>query len=58
MKVREIVAFVTDHGGISYATDRARCYAEQARELIAGFPESPAKTSLHALAEFMVAREK
>jgi octaprenyl-diphosphate synthase len=58
MKVREIVAFVTDHGGIAYATERARCYAEQAQELIAGFPESPAKTSLYALAEFMVARQK
>jgi len=58
MNVREVVAFVTRYGGIAYATERARAYARQAQERIAGFPASPARTSLHALADFTVEREK
>jgi octaprenyl-diphosphate synthase len=58
MKVREIVAFVTQYGGIAYATEQAYAYVRQAQERIAGFPDSPAKASLNAFADFVVEREK
>ena len=56
--VRRIVAFVERHGGIAYATDRARSYARAAQDLITGFPDSPSRTSLMAFADFVVDREK
>ena len=58
MKVREVVAFVTQYGGIAYATNQAYAFVRQAQERIAGFPDSPAKASLNAFADFVVEREK
>lgn len=56
--VRRIVRFAEEHGGIAYATQRARHYAAQAKEQIADFPDSPSKASLAAFADFVVDREK
>lgn len=56
--VRRIVRFAEEHGGIAYATQRARHYAAQAKEQIATFPDSPSKASLAAFADFVVDREK
>jgi octaprenyl-diphosphate synthase len=58
IKVREVVEFVTKHGGIEYAVERARGYAHQAQAQLATFPDSPAKASLHAFADFVIEREK
>lgn len=56
--VRRIVSFTEQYGGITYATERARSYARAAREQIAVFPDTPARASLMAFAEFVVDREK
>ena len=56
--VRHIVRFVEYHGGIAYATERARHYAAEAKEQLAVFPDSPSRTSLLAFADFVVDREK
>lgn len=56
--VRAVAAFVNRYDGITYATERARAFAREAQALIAGFPDSPARAALHALADFMVEREK
>jgi octaprenyl-diphosphate synthase len=58
MNLRSVVRFVTDHGGIEYASARAGQYADAAKRLLGAFPASPAKTSLEAFADFVVAREK
>jgi len=58
LKERDVVAFVNRYGGITYALECARAYARRAQELIAEFPDSPAKTSLHAFADFVIEREK
>jgi octaprenyl-diphosphate synthase len=58
MDARKVVAFVTEYGGINYATERARGYARQAQALLEEFPYSPAKTSLLAFADFVIEREK
>ena len=56
--VRRIVRFVEGQGGIVYATERARHYAEEAKAQLAGFPDCPSRTSLLAFADFVVDREK
>ncbi len=58
LKERDVAAFVTRYGGITYALTCARGYARHAQELIAEFPDSPAKTSLHAFADFVIERDK
>jgi octaprenyl-diphosphate synthase len=43
-------------GSLSYASDRARDYARRAVGCLAGFPDSPAKKMLTAIADFVVSR--
>lgn len=43
-------------GSLSYASDRARDYARRAYDRLAGFPESPPKKMLAAVADFVVSR--
>jgi octaprenyl-diphosphate synthase len=56
--VRRIVRFAEAHGGIAYATQRARHYAAEAKAQLAPFPDSPSKASLVAFADFVIDREK
>ena len=58
MRVHEIVEFVTRYGGLEYAAGRAVHYAALAKSDIGTLPESPAKRSLLAFADFVVEREK
>jgi octaprenyl-diphosphate synthase len=58
LKLKEVVTFVTDFGGIDYAMERARGYARQAQACLQTFPQSASKTSLAAFADFVVEREK
>ena len=57
--VRRIVAFRRTAGRdrLCHRTRAALCRA-QAQEQIAGFPDSPSRTSLMAFADFVVDREK
>lgn len=43
-------------GSLSYASDKARDYARSAVDRLAGFPESPSKKMLAAVADFVVSR--
>jgi octaprenyl-diphosphate synthase len=56
--VRKVVEFVTRYGGIEYATAQARTFAARAQSCLSAFPDSPARTSLAAFADFVVDREK
>jgi len=58
MKVERVLEFVRAHGGLDYAAARARGFSAEAKALIAPFPDSPARTSLLAFADFVVEREK
>lgn len=56
--IANIMAFVEKNGGIAYATRRAFEFAEQAKHILGKFPDSPAKRSLCAFADFVVNRAK
>jgi geranylgeranyl pyrophosphate synthase len=58
IKIAEVVQFVTAYGGLAYASSRAGQYAAAAKTNIAALPDSPAKQSLAAFAEFVVQRDK
>jgi len=55
---QEIQEILQKHGSVAYAMEVAERYAEQARQALAGFPESDFKRALLWVPDFVVAREK
>jgi octaprenyl-diphosphate synthase len=58
VKVKQVLAFVEGYGGLAYAEREARRYARTAQEHLAALPDTPARASLTAFADFVVDREK
>jgi geranylgeranyl pyrophosphate synthase len=56
--VKQVVDFVTQHGGITNANEVTRSYCEAAKKSLDIFPESEVKTALCSLADYVVEREK
>lgn len=55
-RIDEVVAAIVDTDALKYTTQLARKHAESAREALDGLPDSDAKRSMLATAEFAVAR--
>lgn len=55
--IREVSQFVHDTGGISYTRERMHAYANEARDLLMTFPDSPARSSMLDLVDYTVKRE-
>ena len=55
-KVRELIAWVKEKGGMEYAVQRMNEYRDQALSLISDFPDSPAKKSLYEMVNYVVDR--
>ncbi len=56
--VNDVVHFVNEMGGISFAFDKMHEFKSSAMEILQSFPESPARDSLRELVEFTVSRNK
>jgi len=56
-KVREVISFVKNSGGIEYARQAMERYYQQALELLKPMPESEYKTSLSQLVRFTIERK-
>lgn len=57
-KVREVIRFVQQSGGIAYAREKMYAYRQEALEILATFPDSPARKSLQDLIFFVTERQK
>ena len=57
-KVREVINFVIQSGGIDYATERMNEYQKKALDLLAEFPENEARNSLRDLVLYTTSRKK
>jgi len=57
-KVREVIRFVQQSGGIAYAREKMNAYRSDALGILATFPESPARKSLEDLIFFVTERQK
>ena len=57
-KVREVIDFVKQSGGLTYATEAMKRHHEEAKQLLCTFPDSPYKRSLARLVEYTIEREK
>ena len=54
--VAALIRFAKEHGGIAYAERRMAEYRDRAKEAIRRLPDSPARESLLALANYIVGR--
>lgn len=57
-KVKEVVEFVYREGGIDYAREKMNAYRDEALNMLAAYPASPARTALEDLVRFTVDRRK
>jgi octaprenyl-diphosphate synthase len=55
-KVKEVISFVKEAGGIDYATRAMEVYFQKAQEIIATLPESSYRNSLGQLVQFTIER--
>jgi octaprenyl-diphosphate synthase len=55
-KVKEVIAYVKQSGGIEYAIEKMNIYHQEALDLMKDLPESPYKTSLLQLVQFTIDR--
>ncbi len=55
-KVKEVIEFVKQSGGLEYAVDSMNRYHEDAIKLLASYPDSPYKQSLIKLVQFTIER--
>ena len=57
-RVKEVIAFVKDNGGLEYAVSKMKLFQEQALKLLEPFPESPYKKSLILMVNYVIERNK
>lgn len=55
-EIGELVQFAKEKGGIEYAQEQMRIYAEQAKDLIKSFKQSDLRDSLNAYIDFVTQR--
>ena len=57
-RVKEVIAFVKDSGGIEYTVQKMQDYKEKALTILDAYPESDYKTSLLTMIDYVVDRKK
>jgi len=57
-RVREVIQFVKDHGGLDYAVDRMKYFHNEALKILSRYPESQYKASLQLMVSYVIDRKK
>lgn len=57
-RVKEVIAFVKQHGGIEYTTQKMQTYQQEALKLLDTYPKSDYKDSLITMVNYVIEREK
>jgi len=57
-RVKEVIAFVIDHGGLDYAVTKMKQFQEEALLLLKDYPESPYRNSLELMVNYVIDRKK
>lgn len=57
-RVREVVAFVKDKGGLEYAATKMKEFQQEALQLLSSYPVSPYKDSLELMVNYVIERRK
>jgi octaprenyl-diphosphate synthase len=57
-RVKEVISFVKDSGGLAYAIETMKDFQQQALALLSQFPESTYKDSLILMVNYVIDRKK
>lgn len=57
-RVKEVIGFVKDNGGLDYAVDKMLTFKTEALGLLESYPDSPYKNSLVLMVNYVVERKK
>ena len=57
-KVAEVIAFVTESGGLDYAIKKMQQYRQKALDILKEFPENDAKEALKKMIDFVISRKQ
>lgn len=57
-RVKEVIQFVKDKGGLEYAESKMHAYQDEALQLLETYPDSPYKEALQLLVNYVVDRKK
>ncbi|MFV0540371.1 MAG: polyprenyl synthetase family protein, partial [Aestuariibaculum sp.] len=57
-RVKEVIAFVKDNGGLDYAIDKMKQFQAQALQILENYPESEYKNSLKLMVNYVIERKK
>ncbi|MGA1227617.1 MAG: polyprenyl synthetase family protein [Tamlana sp.] len=57
-RVKEVIAFVKDHGGLDYAIKKMKDFQEEALQLLNTYPDSEYKNSLQLMVNYVIDRKK
>ncbi len=57
-RVKEVIAFVKQHGGLAYAETKMMAFKEEALALLSTYPDSEYKNSLELMVNYVVDRKK
>lgn len=55
-EIHQLIVFTQRHGGISYANEMMHRIASQARQLLIGYADSPAKSALMEFVDYVIQR--
>ena len=55
-KVKEVISFVKEGGGIEYAEGQMKTYQQKAFDILDTFPDNIYRKSLHDLVQFTIER--
>jgi octaprenyl-diphosphate synthase len=58
VRVKEVIEFVKQNGGIEYTETKMKEYQEAALSILDSYPQSPFKESLMAMVNYVIDREK
>ncbi len=57
-RVKEVIAFVKSNNGLEYAISKMKAFQQEALSLLQNYPESPYKSSLILMVDYVINRKK
>ena len=57
-RVKEVIAFVKNNGGLDYAVNKMKAFQTEALEMLESYPESEYKSSLNLMVNYVIDRKK
>jgi len=57
-RVKEVIAFVKENGGLDYAISKMKSFQQEALTLLNTYPDSPYKASLELMVNYVIDRKK